>query len=348
MRSSCIAVSAALLASVLGGNAAFADATSYIDDRSGPARIVESLYNAVNRHEYARAWDYFGEIKPAADFGSFTSGYETTRRVEVKTGNVASEGAAGSTFYYLPVAVLSINADGSETVFAGCYTARSVNPQIQEPPFRPLHIEKGSLQLVNTAFDDSVPAGCPDAPAPEPVDALLQQAQSAFAATHGDCDTQMMPESEESPGSYTIPFRYKWDTDSDPMREARLFRFFCSAGAYNLKHIYYLQNDGEGLRELHFATPYLDVRYVDDNSDEKVDSIYVAGFVAADQLVNSSYDEATLSITSHSLWRGIGDASSSGLWIFRDGDFTLVKFEVDASYDGEINPQTVVDYDTAP
>jgi hypothetical protein len=348
MKSSCLAFSGAVLASTIGGSAVFAQEDRYIDDRSSAASIVTSLYNAVNRHEYARAWDYYGDTKPANDFDSFVTGYEATDRVDVKTGNVASEGAAGSTFYYLPVAILSINMDGSEKVFAGCYTARSVNPQIQEPPFRPLHIEKGSLQPVDTAFEDSVPESCPDAPAPEPVDTLLQQAQAAFAATHGDCDTQMIPEGEEAPSSYTIPFRYKWDADSDPMREARLFRFFCSAGAYNLKHIYYLQSDSEGLRELQFATPELDVRYVDDNSDEKVDSINVAGFVAADQLVNSSYDAATLSITSHSLWRGIGDASSSGLWIFRDGDFTLVKFEVDASYDGEINPQTVVDYDTAP
>ncbi len=348
MMSSRIAASAALFATVLGGELAHADETVYLDDRSGPTELVKSLYNAVSRQEYARAWDYFGETKPAADFSSFTSGYEGTRRVEVKIGNVASEGAAGSTFYYIPVAVISVAADGSQNVFAGCYTARSVNPQIQEPPFRPLHLEQGSLLPVDTLFDASVPAACPDAPVPEPENALLQQAKAAFAATHADCDTQMVPEGEEEPKSYTIPFRYRWDEDSDPMREARLVRFFCIAGAYNLKHIYYLQIDDEELRELHFATPDLDVRYVDDNSNEEVDSVSVAGFLADGQLVNSSFDEATLSITAHSLWRGMGDASSTGLWIFRNGAFSLVKYEVDASYDGQINPQTVVDYDTAP
>ena len=125
---------------------AFAQETRYIDDRSSAAAIVNSLYNAVNRKEYARAWDYFGDEKPAKDVEAFAKGYENTTQVNVETGNVASEGAAGSTFYYVPVAIVSFNKDGSEQVFAGCYTARLANPAIQEPPFRPLHIEKGSLK----------------------------------------------------------------------------------------------------------------------------------------------------------------------------------------------------------
>jgi hypothetical protein len=48
------------------------------------------------------------------------------------------------------------------------------------------------------------------------------------------------------------------------------------------------------------------------------------------------------------LWRGLGDASDSGTWLFRNGDFALVRYEVDASHDGEINPDTVLDYETPP
>ena len=293
-----LAVPAALFASVLATASAGAAEPAHLDDRTDATSLVRSLYNAINRHEYARAWDYFGDEKPAADFAAFAQGYEATAEVKVLTGSLASEGAAGSTFVYVPVAILSIDTDGGEKVYAGCYTARFVNPQIQEPPFNPLHIEKGSLQAVETAFEDSVPAQCPDAPAPDASDALLLQAKAAFAATHGDCEPERAPEGEEEPVSYAIPFRYKADGDEQP----------------------------EGA----------------------VDSINIIGYLAADRLVNSAFDEATLSIASHSLWRGVGDASSSGLWIFRDGDFTLVKYEVDASYDGEINPQTVLDYHTAP
>ena len=137
MSSSGLVFSPAFLALAVATNAAFAQEPGYLDDRSTASALVKSLYNAVNRHEYARAWDYYGDAKPAKDFEAFVNGYAATERVDLKTGNVASEGAAGSTFYYLPVAILSVNTDGSEKVFAGCYTARSVNPQIQEPPFRP-------------------------------------------------------------------------------------------------------------------------------------------------------------------------------------------------------------------
>jgi hypothetical protein len=64
--------------------------------------------------------------------------------------------------------------------------------------------------------------------------------------------------------------------------------------------------------------------------------------------VNSSFDEASQTITSASKWRGVGDASDSGTWIFRNGEFTLVKYDVDASYDGEVNPETVLDFHSAP
>jgi hypothetical protein len=53
-------------------------------------------------------------------------------------------------------------------------------------------------------------------------------------------------------------------------------------------------------------------------------------------------------LTSWSKWRGVGDASANGTWAFKNGRFVLVKYDVDASYDGEINPQTVIDYDSPP
>ena len=53
---------------------------------------------------------------------------------------------------------------------------------------------------------------------------------------------------------------------------------------------------------------------------------------------------ATRTVTSHSKWRGLGDASSSGQWLFHNGRFILKSYDADASYDGEINPQTVLDY----
>jgi hypothetical protein len=350
MRLLAFALPVAVLLPCLSGIQAFAQETRYIDDRSSAAAIVDSFYNAVNRKEYARAWDYFGDEKPAKDVETFAKGYENTTQVNVTTGNVAAEGAAGSTFYYVPVAIISFSKDGTEQVFSGCYTARLANPAIQEPPFRPLHIEKGELKLSEQSYEDAVPENCPDAPPPEETDTVLNQAKTLFASAHPDCDRRLAgsdPEQTEV-DQYKIPFRYQADTDEQPEREARLFRFYCTTGAYNEVHVYYQYDEDGGLRELQFATPDLDIRYENDDSEGKVESISIIGYQADEKLVNSSYDEAGQAITSAPKWRGVGDASSTGTWIFRNGRFTLVKYDVDASYDGEINPQTVLDFDMAP
>jgi hypothetical protein len=76
--------------------------------------------------------------------------------------------------------------------------------------------------------------------------------------------------------------------------------------------------------------------------------VQIVGYTAEDQLMNSSYDPQTRTISSTNKWRGVGDAASSGAWMFRNGAFTLVKYDVDASYDGEVDPESVVDFQTGP
>lgn len=350
MRPLHLALAAAAFASSYAATQSFAQETRYIDDRSSASAIVDSLYNAVNRKEFARAWDYFGDEKPAKDVETFAKGYDNTTQVNVVTGNVASEGAAGSTFYYVPVAIVSFNKDGSEQVFSGCYTARLANPAIQEPPFRPLHIERGSLTLSDKGYDEALPEQCPDAPAPETADVVLLQAKTLFETSHSDCDRHLpgADPNQTSAEEYKIPFHYTSDTDEQSERQARLFRFYCGTGAYNESHVYYQYDEDNGLRELQFATPELDIRYENDDSEGKVESVSIIGYTADEKLVNSFYDEASQSITSAPKWRGVGDASSTGNWMFRNGQFTLVKYEVDASYDGEINPETVLDFLTPP
>ncbi|KQS65676.1 hypothetical protein ASG39_09955 [Rhizobium sp. Leaf371] len=140
--------------------AALAQDAPYVDDRSDGAKLVQSLYNAIERKEYARAYAYFGDKPPAGDYASFVEGYKKTVDVEVKTGVVTQEGAAGSLYAPVPVAVRSVDKDGKERIFAGCYVTRIVNAAIQEPPFTPLHIESAELEEVKTPFDASVPKVC--------------------------------------------------------------------------------------------------------------------------------------------------------------------------------------------
>jgi hypothetical protein len=334
----------------LASHAAFAAEVPYVDDRSDAEAVVRSLYNAITRHEYARAWGYFGETKPAGDFDAFAKGFDNTDRVDVQTGGVAEEGAAGSVYFTVPVAIKAVATDGTETVFSGCYTLRQVNGQLQEPPFNPIHIEKGELKPSTSPFESAMPESCGDAPPPPRKDVVLEQAKNAFAAAYASQCSATQPDGKPTgePESHVIHYTGSDATGETGEREARLFRFACSMGAYNEDAVYYLSSEPDAVRQVQFASPELDIHYESADSQAKVEAVNIIGFQTDNRWQNSSYDDATRSITSHANWRGAGDAGTSGTWLFRNGRFSLVQFDVDASYDNEINPQTVLDYNTAP
>ncbi|RWN34048.1 MAG: DUF1176 domain-containing protein [Mesorhizobium sp.] len=319
----------------------------YIDDRSSADAVVRSLYSAISRHEFARAWGYFGDTKPAKDFDSFVKGYDGTDKVEVQTGTVSDEGAAGSIFYNVPVAIRATDKAGGEKVFAGCYTLRQVNAQIQAaPPFDPIHIEKGALKPSTADLEEALPPSCGDGPPPPKKDTALEQAKKAFLATYGDqCDKQFLA---NEPTVFSIKYKDKDAQPGEPDKETRLFHFSCSAAAYNESSIYYMTDDVSGVQQLQFAEPKMDIRYENNDSNGKLLGMSIVGFQTSGWAVNSDYDEAAHTITTFNKWRGIGDASDAGTYLFRNGNFSLVQYDVDASYDGEQNPETVVDYNTAP
>ena len=130
---------------------------AYLDDRSTPEAVVRSYYNAINLHEYARAYSYFG-AGVAPDFDEWETGYEDTGRVDVSVGEVAQEGAAGSIYYTLPVTLDVTPVGGGEhQTFAGCYQLRLVQPANQSPPFEGIHIEEGDLKAAKSGV---APAKC--------------------------------------------------------------------------------------------------------------------------------------------------------------------------------------------
>ncbi|MER9434368.1 DUF1176 domain-containing protein [Mesorhizobium sp. M0618] len=350
MRRALFAATALLSLAPIGQTVLAADDASeapYIDDRSSADAVVRSLYSAISRHEFARAWGYFGDTKPAKDFDSFVKGYDGTDKVEVQTGAVSDEDAAGSIFYNVPVAIRATDKAGGEKVFAGCYTLRQVNAQIQaEPPFDPIHIEKGALKPSTADFEEALPPSCGDGPPPPKKDTALEQAKKAFLATYGDqCDKQFLA---NEPTVFSIKYKDKDAQPGDPDKETRLFHFSCSAAAYNESSIYYMTDDVSGVQQLQFAEPKMDIRYENNDSNGKLLGMSIVGFQTSGWAVNSDYDEAAHTITTFNKWRGIGDASDAGTYLFRNGNFSLVQYDVDASYDGEQNPETVVDYNTAP
>lgn len=192
-----------------------------------------------------------------------------------------------------------------------------------------------ALLLAGTAFAQDV--------------SLEKQARKLHALAGGDwCERPgdgFVPEDDFA--SWSLSYQPSWSDDA-PEESVTLVRLYCMAGAYNVTHNYYLKTESEGLRPLALAEPNYDIRYENDDFEGAVEGIDVVGMGATTSLVNSSFDPETNTLSSWSQWRGIGDASSAGTWVFREGTFVLVKFEVDASYDGEVNPETIVDYKAAP
>jgi hypothetical protein len=140
---------------------AFADQPAYLDDRSTPEAVIGSFYNAISRQEYARAWSYYEDGQGVPKFDAFVSGYQSTASAKVTFGQPAQEGAAGSTYWTLPVSLDAVDGKGKHNYFAGCYTLRLANPAIQaEPPFRPLHIVEGHLKKAKGAGKSFAPAKC--------------------------------------------------------------------------------------------------------------------------------------------------------------------------------------------
>ena len=318
---------------------------AYLDDRSDAGALVRSLYNAVNRHEYARAWGYFA-VPPSKDFAGFVKGYDDTQRVDVVTGRIGSEGAAGSVFSEVSVAIRATDKKGGSKTFAGCYTIKSVNPQTQEPPFRALLIDRAKLKSVESgSLTGSLPDGCSASEAPkETSDEELVRASALFADYHRTDCTNLADGAGDTSGKpevYELRFRMDSDSKTDSERLYRLYEFACSTYAYNTSTVYYLANDYGEISQLSFAEPNTDIKYSDEES-AKLKSMVVDGFTSTDVLINSSYDAATATLSSFSKWRGVGDASSAGNWVFKQGQFILKSYDIDPTTDGEINPIPVI------
>ncbi|HEY3343413.1 MAG TPA: hypothetical protein VGJ97_00700 [Anaerolineaceae bacterium] len=153
------------------GSAASPDisAQQYIDDRSDAAQLISSLFNAVNRKEYLRAysyWDPTGAIK-SQPFAQYQAGYANTKSVQLIIGAVTGDAGAGNFYYSLPVGLTSQNADGSVQKFAACYLLHLANPGVQGTlPFQSLAIQNAEAHLLQSGQDlnSQVGSACAGSP----------------------------------------------------------------------------------------------------------------------------------------------------------------------------------------
>ena len=156
-------LAAACSAYPAGGNPPFSasanslniDKSNFVDNRSGPVETVSSLLNALNLKQYVRAYSYYQDptTYPGA-YDSYAAGYANTDTITVTFGTVQNEGAAGSTYYKVPLAEKVLTTGSTTQTFVGCYTLRLGQPANQTtPPFHPMGITAGQFSQVANGSD---------------------------------------------------------------------------------------------------------------------------------------------------------------------------------------------------
>ena len=121
-------------ANLLASSCQTAPPSGRTDDRSSPITLLASFYDAINRKEYPRAYGYWESPPNGATEPQFAAGFADTSSVLVGVRPpIRFDGAAGSQYAPLPSILIAQHADQSKAVFAGCYTARRVNPGISGP-----------------------------------------------------------------------------------------------------------------------------------------------------------------------------------------------------------------------
>ena len=261
-------------------------ADTHLDDRSSPESLIRSLYSAINQHEYARAWSYYGDA-PAKDFESYSKGFESTDHVDVLTGDAAGDGAAGSVFFNVPVAIRAKDTKGRESYFAGCYVLRQVNGSVQEPPYRPLSIQSAKLKPIkkDDFTQNSLPK-CGDAgnDAGQGSTIELANADSAKAKFASDMQGRCNKAGDTLAGTNEPEtFQLTLKRVGEDASKQVLFAFSCSMAAYNESNVFYLDDGVEGLRRLSFTEPMYNYEYYDTES-AKLKSMKFIGFASTDVL----------------------------------------------------------------
>jgi hypothetical protein len=130
-------------------------ASNYIDNRSGAGEVISSLFNALNRKEYVRAYSYWeNPAKAVGPFDKYSKGFSDTGEIKAIFGIVIVDAAAGQWVYKVPVAQLVTTTNGSLQTFVGCYALHVANPGMQATlPFKPIGITKGQFKSYPNGTD---------------------------------------------------------------------------------------------------------------------------------------------------------------------------------------------------
>ncbi|RYE46917.1 MAG: hypothetical protein EOP24_13400 [Hyphomicrobiales bacterium] len=147
------------------------------------------------------------------------------------------------------------------------------------------------------------------------------------------------------PQVFDLTYKGSYDEPDAAERKFRLYQFNCNGGAYNFSSVFYGWDEIDGLQPLSLPSPSIKPTYDEaaGDGDGKLVKLQLTGMTASFLVTNAEVDAKSGTIAATAYWRGIGDASSTGVWSLADGEYRLVSYDVDASYDGEVNPIRVFD-----
>lgn len=115
---------------------AAADGTVAFDQRDHPVYVIASYYDAINRGDFARAYNYWRDQPPNSNtFQQWVQGFANVQDVRVLARlPVAYDGTAGTAHALVPVIVLATLKTGGQEIYAGCFHATNTTAPIGNPP----------------------------------------------------------------------------------------------------------------------------------------------------------------------------------------------------------------------
>ncbi len=141
----------------------------YIDDRSTPSQVIVSYFNAIDRQEYSRAYNYY--TTPTTTLGNFTTysnGYADTVSVGLVFGQITSDTGMSQTYFTVPVILKAATTNGAHTNYAACYIVHQANPDVfGGPSFQPMSIDQGHAKKMapGAGFSAALATACAGLPA---------------------------------------------------------------------------------------------------------------------------------------------------------------------------------------
>lgn len=139
-----------LLVFALATSIAFAQDTGQVtvyDDANSPIDLIASYYNAIERGDYLRAYNYW-QTHPKT-YASFAAGFADTLSVQLIVQPPPRIGvAAGSVYASIPTIVIAEHTDNTPHIYSGCFVTRKSNVQSPDMPEDSWHIYSGNLKEV--------------------------------------------------------------------------------------------------------------------------------------------------------------------------------------------------------